>query len=115
MLDTLMAIVNVNFVTAMIVVALTVGAGLIFRELTNSNLMTAALVPLLAFGALCSIYALGQAGIFFTTNKESNAVVSSGVGMILALLIMLGAIRSRFAFGEMRRPPDAAGRLQDAE
>lgn len=115
MLDTLNLILNVNFVTAMVVVMLAVGSGIIFREVTNANLMTAVLVPLLAFGGLVSIYALGQAGIFFTSQKETNAVVSSSVGIILALLVMLGFIRSRFAINEMRRPPDAAGRLQDTE
>ncbi|MEQ1578331.1 MAG: hypothetical protein ABL894_11830 [Hyphomicrobium sp.] len=115
MLDMLNAILHVNFMTAIVVALLSASAGVIFREATNSNLMTAILVPVLAFGSLLSIYTLGQAGIFFTSQKEANAVVSSSVGMILALVAVLCVIRVSIAIGDMRRPPDAQGRIRDGE
>jgi hypothetical protein len=115
MIDTLNDIVNVNFVTALVVITMSVGSGVIFREVTNSNLLTVLLVPALAFGALVSIYAMSMAGVFFTSNHESNTVVTSSVGMILALLIVLGLIRLRLAYGDMKKPPDPAGRLRESD
>ena len=115
MIDTLNAIINVNFVTAMLVTAMAVGSGVIFREVTNSNWMTVFLVPMLAFGALVSIYVLNQTGIFFTAQKDSNTVVTSSVGMIVALIAVLGAIRLRMAIGEMKKPPDPSGRLRETD
>jgi hypothetical protein len=115
MIDTLNAIINVNFVTAMLVITMAVGSGVIFREVTNSTWMTIFLVPMLAFGALVSIYMLNQTGILFTSQKDSNTVVTSSVGMIVALLAVLGAVRLRLAFGEMKKPPDPAGRLRETD
>lgn len=115
MLDTFSAIFNVNFTIAVVVSVLVVGSAVIFREMTSSNMMTMFFVPVVAFGALASIYSLSQAGIFFTSNKEANAVVSSGFGMVFAFSVMLGVIRLWIAIGDMRRPPDAAGRLLDTD
>jgi hypothetical protein len=115
MLDTLNAILNVNFTTALIVAALVAGSGVIFREMSNSNMLTVFFVPIAAFGALSSIYGLSQAGIFFTGNKDANAVMSSGLGMILAFTTMLIVIRLWIAIGDMRRPPDPSGRLLDTD
>lgn len=115
MIDTLNAIINVNVMTAMLVTAMAVGSGVIFREVTESNWMTIFLVPALAFGALVSIYVMNQTGIFFTAQKDSNTVVTSGVGMIFALVAVLGTIRLRIAFGDMRKPPDPSGRLRESD
>ncbi len=115
MFDTLFLMVNVNFTTALVVAALVVGSGLIFREMTDSNMMTAVFVPVMTFGALASIYGLGQAGLFFTSNREANAIMSSSFGMISAFTLMLVVIRVWIAIGDMRRPPDAAGRIRDGE
>jgi hypothetical protein len=115
MLDTLDAMLHVNLTTAFVVAGLVVGSGVMFREMTNSNLMTVFFVPIVAFGALASIFYLSQAGIFFANNKETNAVVSSSFGMAFAFLVMLAAIRLWRIIGDMRRPPDAAGRLLDTD
>ena len=115
MLDILTDIMNVNFVTAIAVVCLAAGSGFILREMTDSNLMTSIAVPFMAFGALVSIYSLGQAGIFFTREKEANDLISSGFGMILALLLMLAAIRIWVRLGDLRRPPDPDGRLLETD
>jgi len=115
MLDTLNAILHVNFSTAFVVAALVAGSGVIFRETTDSNLMTIFFVPAVAFGALTSIYVLSQAGVFFSSNKEANAVVSSGFGIIIAFVMMLAIIRLWIGIGDLRRPPDPDGRLRDLD
>ncbi len=115
MLDTLNAIINVNFTTALIVASLVVVSAAIFRETTDSNMLTAFFVPIVTFGALTSIYGLSRAGILFTSQKDANNVVSSGIGIIVAFTIMLIAIRSWVAFCDLRRPPDASGRLLDSD
>lgn len=115
MLDTLNAIINVNFTTAMIVAALVVVSAAIFRETTDSNMMTAFFVPFVTFGALTSIYGLSRAGILFSSQKDANSVVSSGIGIIVAFMIMLILIRSWVAICDLRRPPDASGRLLDTD
>ncbi len=115
MLDTLNAIMHVNFATMLIVSALVVVSAVIFRETTDSNMMTAFFVPIATFGALTFIYVLSRAGIFFTTQKDANSAVSSGLGIIAALLIMMAAIRACSMIGDMRRAPDPAGRLLDKE
>ena len=115
MIDMLNSIVSVNFLTAVIVATMVAATGVIFREMTNSTLMTVLFVPFLAFGALASIYGLSHFGIMFSSNRDSNAVVSSGFGMVIALSIMLAVIRLWHAIADMRRPPDAAGRLLDTD
>lgn len=115
MLETLSFILNVNFITALAVVTLSAGSGFILREMTESNLMTTIAVPLLGFGALISIYCLGQAGFFFTSEKRANDLMSSSLGMILALLLMLLAIRIWGRVLDLRRPPDPDGRRLDTD
>jgi hypothetical protein len=114
-LSTLNAILSVNFTTALIVASLVVASAAIFRETTDSNMMTAVFVPFVTFGALTSIYVLSQAGILFTGQKDANSVVSSGIGIIVAFIIMLAVIRSWVAICDLRRPPDASGRLLDSD
>jgi hypothetical protein len=115
MIDLLNDILNVNFMTALVVITMSVGSGVIFREVTNSNFLTVLLVPTLAFGALVSIYAMSMAGMFFTTSRNSNTVVTSSLGIILALIIVLALIRLRMAVGDLTRAPDPDGRLRDSD
>ena len=76
MLDTLEAIMNVNFPTTLIVSALVVVAAAILREATDSNMMTAIFVPVATFGALTCIYVLSRAGIFFDSFTRPSMIRS---------------------------------------
>lgn len=114
MFETLGAIFHVSGFTQFIVALLAVWAGALVRMLGSSLTVMLVTMYVTAVGALASIYVLAEHGIYFTSYKPGNIVISSSIGMILSFLMLVGVLRIIYSIADWRRPVMPAGERQQA-
>lgn len=111
-LDTLYAILNADMFTYAVVTVLTTWAGTLFRHMSGSTALTTLFLPSVWLGAMAGIFYCREFGVIFTSDKDSNVVVASGVGMILGLVGMLVVTRLVYVLTRRRaavQRPDLKG------
>jgi hypothetical protein len=113
--DTMHAIVTVKTQVAVIAFVLTFLAALIIKSATDSTSLAALFVPALGFGCLVGVYSFKMAGVALSSSKDANVIAAAGIGMVVALVLMLIVVRIFGKFRDMTRPIDLAGRTQQLD
>lgn len=85
-----------------IVSLLTLWAGAMIRTLTEVDWVAIFFMPAIAFGALLTIEVCSLEGIVFTYDRDSNVVVTSSIGTIIGLVVMLLLTKVIFLLLERR-------------
>lgn len=73
--------------------ALTAIAFTVMRSMLPVKGLSLVLAPAIFWGGLSGIYALASAGIYFTTEKSANILISATVGMAVALVVMIALVK----------------------
>lgn len=102
--DLLQSILAADTFSYIVVGVLAVLASVMVKAMTESWPLTILFAPVIWFLALAGIYACREANVVFTTDHESNIILSAGVGMIAAVGLMLLLVRIGFLMGEQRKP-----------
>ena len=89
--------------TYIVIGFLAVLAGVMIKAMTDSLALTLMFTPMIAFGALAGVYACREAGLVFTTDHESNIILTAGVGMVVAVALMLLLVRFGFAVSVQKK------------
>lgn len=119
MFETLNMIVSVDVFTISVVGVLTAWASIMIRHMTGSTALSLAFCPAIYIGALVGINQCREFGLVFSTNNDSNIIMSACFGMIAAMLFMLVVtrmvyvLRERHVMGQVTRQ-GLAHRLTDA-
>lgn len=87
-----------------IVGALTLLVFMVMRAMLPVKGLAVVFAPAIFWGGLTGIYALSQLGFSVSTEKSANLVVQAGLGMIVALLVMLVLTRLVDAATRIRTP-----------
>ncbi|MBL8847631.1 MAG: hypothetical protein JNN24_17855 [Hyphomicrobium zavarzinii] len=87
-----------------IVAALTLLVFMVMRAMLPVKGLAAVFAPAIFWGGLTGIYALNNLGFSVSTEKSANIVVQAGLGMIVALLVMLALTRLVEAATRIRTP-----------
>lgn len=111
MMDTLLNIFVADLFSYIIVAMLTLWAGALIKAMTSSSALAWAFMPAIAFGALAAIDYFALEGIMLMSDKDSNVIVVSGVGMLVGLIAMLGVTKLVYLALDSRKPvsKDEAG------
>ncbi len=107
MLEIFDAILSVRTDTTYLVAGLTIACSLIFLQLTESRILTLLFTPLAAMGALIGIYLSRELGLYYSTNKDANIIMSGLFGLFLSLLIVVIIARLSFLFFNFLRRKQA--------
>jgi hypothetical protein len=102
--DILSDILAADTFTWVVVSFLAVLAGVMIKAMTDSLALTLLFTPMFAFGALAGIYACREVGLVFTTEHESNVILTAGVGMVAAVALMLLLVRLGFLVSHQSKP-----------
>jgi hypothetical protein len=93
MVEFLERAVAVDTFTLVIVALLSGWAGVLTLHVLSRTILALVFVPGFTFSALVTNYAFEVAGFFPTHDRETNVVVACTVGMIIALFVLLLALR----------------------
>lgn len=100
MFDTLNMIVSVDVFTISVVGVLTAWASIMIRHMTGSTVLSLAFCPAIYLGALVGIYQCREFDLLFSTDNDTNIIMSACFGMIAAMLIMLVLTRMIYVLHE---------------
>lgn len=89
--------------TILTVAGLAFAAGYLVKQMLSASLAVL-FVPGFIAGALASIYIFQEYGILIGPDNDTNAVLASGAGIIVALLILLGLVRFVLSLRKVRHP-----------
>jgi hypothetical protein len=87
--------------------------GYIVQQMISSHVMTMLFVPGFMIGAVLSNYIFGKLGIFILADKDSNALVVTAIGMMVALVVIIIGIWATTSVTEMARPTVADRRARE--
>jgi len=102
MLEVLTRAIDVDTFTLLSVAALSGWAGFLIMFVQPKRLLVLAFLPGFVLGALAANYFFLEYGVLVTSEKETNVVLASTIGVTLALLVMLAALRLMGALYAMR-------------
>ncbi len=102
--DILRDILAADTFSYLVVGFLAVLAGVMVKAMTDSWPMTVMFTPVIWFFALAGIFACREAGLVFTTEHESNIILTAGVGMVVGVCLTLLLVRIGFLMGESKKP-----------
>ncbi len=102
MLEVVSRAIEVDTFTLLSVAALSGWAGLLIMFVQPKRLLALALLPGFVVGALAVNYFFLEYGVFLTSEKETNVVLASTIGVTAALLVMLAVLRLMGALHTMR-------------
>ncbi len=103
-LKVLSDIAAADSMTYWIVGALTLVVFLVMRAMLPVKGLSLVFAPAIFWGGLTGVYTSMHMGIFLTHEKASNIVMTSALGMILALVIMVLLARAVEAVLRIRKP-----------
>lgn len=84
--------------------ALTALVFVIMRTMLPVKSLSLLFAPAVFWGGLCGIYTLSMLGIYFTSDKSANGIISATIGMVAALLLMIALVRLIGAIFRIRTP-----------
>ena len=93
MLEIVTRAIEVDTFTLLSVMALSGWACFLIMFVQPNRLLALALLPGFVVGALATNYIFLEQGVFLTAEGETNAVLASTIGVTVALIIMLAALR----------------------
>ena len=103
MLETLGAIFSVSASVTYLVAGLTMACALLFFQMTQSRTLTLFFVPVAAVGALVGIYVSRELGFYYSTEENSNILLSSLLGLMVSLVIVIVIARIAYAISNAFR------------
>jgi len=104
MLETLNIILSVRADTTYLVAALTFASALVFFQMTGSRTLTLLFTPLAAIGALVGIYVSREMGYYYSSDEDSNIIMSGLLGLLVSLIIVILTARLTYLLlGMLRR------------
>jgi len=89
MLEIFDAILSVRTDTIYLVASLTAACSLMFLQMTNSRMLTALFTPVAALGALIGIYISRELGLYYSSDNDSNIIMSGLLGLFVSLAIVV--------------------------
>jgi hypothetical protein len=84
--------------------ALTALVFAVMRAMLPVKSLAFVLAPAVFWGGLSGIYTLSLLGIYFTTDKSANVIVSAAIGMVAALFLMIVLLRLLGSLFRIRTP-----------
>ena len=102
MLDILADLTAIDTYTFMVVAGLVMAVFGLIRTLFDSTTMAVAFTPVLFFGGLAANYLFRAYFVIATPDKDSNVVVASAFGILIAMILMLCAISISIFMTERR-------------
>lgn len=103
MSEIIISILNVGQDATYFVASLTIMCALLFMTMTDSKALTVLFTPLAAIGAMTGIYLSRELGLYYSTDEESNVVLSGTLGLMLSLVIIVVTARIGYAITNMVR------------
>ena len=94
---------DVNTFTVVVVIGLVAIANWLIKFLTDSTGFAILFTPAMIVGALAANYVFVEYYIAPTPDKNSNIVIASSMGVLVAMLFMLLATRAVVGLGDRRR------------
>ena len=95
-------LLTIDDYTRMVVFCTVVTALWLVRTMTESTALTVLFSPAILFGALAANYLFRINFVVASGDKDTDVVVASAIGVLLALILMLLASRIAIAMGERR-------------
>ncbi|MCH9765807.1 MAG: hypothetical protein K0U34_07435 [Alphaproteobacteria bacterium] len=89
MFETIIAIFGVSSGTTYLIAGLTAACSVFFLHMTNSRALTLLFTPVAAIGALTGVYVSRELGLYYSTDKDSNILLSGILGLAVSLVIVI--------------------------
>lgn len=100
--DFLWSVSNIDAFTFYVLATLVFSVAYFIKELVGSTQLAAISLPVLTLGGLISNWMLQDVIIRVPLDKDSNVVVETGIGVVVALLLLVWCIWSIAKFREYR-------------
>ena len=102
MLDFLNRVVTLDTYTLVVVAVLSAWAGVLTLHVLSRTVLAFAFVPGFILGALIANYVFELTGFNPTPDRETNVVIASTLGIILALFVLMLILRATAILAGMR-------------
>lgn len=102
MLDILADLTAIDTFTFMVLAGLVMAVFGLIRTLFDSTTLAVAFMPVLVLGGLAANYLFRTHFVIATPDKDSNVVVASAFGILIAMILMLCAISISIFMAERR-------------
>ncbi len=96
-------ILNASPLAYWVACALTLVAGGLVYAMSGSVALTLPFIPAVWVGALAGNYAFREAGIILMPDRDSNLVLTSGAGMIVAAVVVFLVLRATHVYDASRK------------
>lgn len=115
MLETLNQIVSIRLETGVLVAGLTLACAFMLFHVTESKVLALIFAPVAGFCALVGIYFSRELGLYYSSDQQSNIILSSLIGVIISLVVVLVAARmvSSMMNALRKRQSEQLGTRQD--
>jgi len=113
--DVLLYLLNIDNMTIFLVAVLATWGGYVVQQMVSSHVMTLLFVPGFIAGALASNYVFPALGIIVLPDRDSNTLVITAIGMMVALVLMVIGIWVVYALSDATRPDIAERRSREGE
>ncbi len=94
---------DVNTFTVVVVIGLVAIANWLIKLLTDSTAIAILFTPAMIIGALAANYLFVEYYVMPTQDKNSNVVIASALGVLIAMIFMLLATRGVVALSDRNR------------
>jgi uncharacterized membrane protein len=103
MSELLLSMIAIDDYTQVVVICSVIAALWLVRTTTQSTALTIIFSPAILFGALAANYLFRVHFVVAAHDKDTNVVVASAVGVVMALVLMLMASWIAISMSERRR------------
>jgi len=93
MFDLLGDLLSIDQYAMITVVSVSALGGFVMKQFVDSRMLVLLFIPAFLAGGLVAQFFCNQYDIVLTPEKDANAVVISAIGMMVALVVMMGVTR----------------------